>query len=465
LYLSGLLSTDQETFCRANTYFLQYDNLKTDTLFYPANCYRIRVAGSNIQINSAGQNICFEDKQKKGNSYQVYGMQMNLKNENLIDYLRQVSATNVDTKKIENMDGSKTLFLQCVDAMNLGEDEIAEITDRSWAAKLSNREKNISRTDLELPERLPSRVQDLANKITADDDNDYDKAQSIIRYLKKTGGYTYTTSPDKLGEEKDVVDSFLFESKKGYCSYFASAAAILCRCAGVPARYVEGVVVDYKDEADGWYPILGKSTHAWTQVYIHGFGWLDLDATPGYEVGSGSWKEQKNEYQEYAQNSNTVHGTDDTETDNQKDAPGKTRLQTVTSYVPYFGVCLGIILGCFLLVLVAGKAIAYQAYKRSTTRKRAEICMNRLLLYLKKRGLAMDSSETLRMYYKRLSNEREANPDYLKVLQWYEAVRYANQEVSNQEVAWLEQICRQEKIRNRKLKRERLKRYGKSKKK
>lgn len=77
----------------------------------------------------------------------------------------------------------------------------------------------------------------------------------------------------------------------------------------------------------------------------------------------------------------------------------------------------------------------------------------------------MDSHETLRMYGRRLGMQQEENPEYLKVLQWYEAVRYGNQEVSDQEVAWLEQICRQERIRNRKVKRERKKQHGKHKKK
>ena len=466
LYQSGLLSTDQESFCRANTYFLQYDNLRTQTLFYPANCYRIRVTKATDQINSIGPNICFADKQKKGNSYQVFGMQMNFKNENLVDYLRKESGIRTTDIKAANektdaSTDSETLFMECADALNLGADELAEITDKSWEEKIADREKSIAQTDLQLPDQLPSRVQELAEKITADDENDYDKAQSIIRYLKKTGGYTYTTSPDEPDEEKDVVDSFLFESKKGYCSYFASAATILCRCAGIPARYVEGIVVEYKGETDGWYPVLGKSTHAWTQVYIHGFGWIDLDATPGYETGNGSWKEQSNEYQKYGQDSNSVQSTNGKSSADTKATTGQTRIQTVTSFVPYLGIGLVIILGCFLLVFAAGRVISYHAYRRSAARKRTEICMGRLFHYLKKRGLTMGSGETLRMYGRRLMLEQEENPEYLKVLQWYEAVRYGNQEVSDQEVAWLEQVCRQERIRNRKVKRERRKQHGK----
>ena len=463
LYRSGLPGTDKEFFSKSSTYSLQYENLKTNTLFYPTNCYQIRTEEDTDKIKSVGSNIQFKDKQRKGDHYQVDAIQMNLDNENLVAYLQQVSAIKegsyANVAEGNAQDGSKTLFMECVDALHLKQNDIKDVTDSSWEEKLAKREKNITQTDLQIPKQLPSRVKSLAEKITAADSNDYDKAQSIIRYLKKTGGYTYTTSPAKLEGDKDVVDSFLFESKKGYCSYFASAAAIMCRCAKVPARYVEGVVVDYKDETDGWYPILGKDAHAWIQVYIHGFGWIDLDATPGYEVDDGNWKKQEDEYQKYKQDVNPTQGADDNTSVDKKDVKKKTQLSTVTSYASYIGIGIGIVLGCFLLVLAAGRALSYHAYQSSSARQRAEICMSRLLQYLKKRGLPINQGETLRMYGKRLAEQQESNPDYMEALLWYEAVRYGNRDVTNQEVAWLERLCRQEKIRNRKIKRERRMRY------
>lgn len=459
LYQSGILRTDAESFCKVNSYRLQYDNLKTNTLFYPTNCFQILPAKTTDQTEDDGPNILFQKKQKKGDIYQVDGMQMNLNQDNLVAYLQKKSIPKVDASTAKN-----TLFQECADALHLKPAEIAEITDASWKAKLESREKYIEQTDLELPDQLPSRVQSLAEKITAAKDNDFDKAQAIVHYLKETGGYTYTTSPAKLEEDKDVVDSFLFQSKKGYCSYFASAAAILCRCAGVPSRYVEGIVVDYEDETDGWYPVLGKSAHAWIQVYIQGFGWLDMDATPGYEIGGGNWKAQSNDYVAYKPSANLVQDTESKPTGDKKSDKHVTQFETVTSYVPYLAIGIGMILGSFFLVMIGGKAIAYHAYQTSGTRKRAEICMNRLLQYLKKRGLAMQSDETLRMYGQRLAKRKETDSDYLEVLQWYETVRYGNRKVAESEVLWLERICKQEKLRNRKIKREHRKWHVQSKK-
>ena len=50
------------------------------------------------------------------------------------------------------------------------------------------------------------------------------------------------SSPYQILENEDFVKYFLTESKEGYCTYFATAAVLMYRCAGIPARYVEGYV-------------------------------------------------------------------------------------------------------------------------------------------------------------------------------------------------------------------------------
>lgn len=50
--------------------------------------------------------------------------------------------------------------------------------------------------------------------------------------------------PGKLKNGEDFVNKFLNETKKGYCTHFASAAVLMFRYMGIPARYVEGYVCD-----------------------------------------------------------------------------------------------------------------------------------------------------------------------------------------------------------------------------
>jgi hypothetical protein len=64
--------------------------------------------------------------------------------------------------------------------------------------------------------------------------------------------------------------------------HFASATAALLRAAGIPARYAEGYVVSASDfkSTDGWTSIPDSSAHAWVEVYLSGYGWIPVEATP-----------------------------------------------------------------------------------------------------------------------------------------------------------------------------------------
>lgn len=101
--------------------------------------------------------------------------------------------------------------------------------------------------------------------------------------------YRYELNVEYPQSEEDFLESF-FRTKEGYCTYFATAFAVLAREAGIRARYVEGFLVPALDPTG--YPgtpqgpedyrreVLNDAAHAWIEVYLEGFGWLPLDATP-----------------------------------------------------------------------------------------------------------------------------------------------------------------------------------------
>ena len=98
----------------------------------------------------------------------------------------------------------------------------------------------------------------------------------------------YSLSAGKLPAGRDFVDYFL-ENREGSCSHFASAAVIMCRYAGIPARYAEGYVIKPADFSSG--TVLGNSVtvsvsdlrgHAWAEIYLDGFGWYPVEFTSGY---------------------------------------------------------------------------------------------------------------------------------------------------------------------------------------
>ncbi|CAM3825495.1 transglutaminase family protein [Rheinheimera salexigens] len=88
--------------------------------------------------------------------------------------------------------------------------------------------------------------------------------------------YFYSLTPPRLG--KDSIDQFLFETKTGFCSHYASAAAFMLRSVGIPARVVGGY------QGGNWYAeqnylqVTQREAHAWVE-YLVDQHWYKFDPT------------------------------------------------------------------------------------------------------------------------------------------------------------------------------------------
>lgn len=96
--------------------------------------------------------------------------------------------------------------------------------------------------------------------------------------------FTYTLNPPAAPDGQDFVEFFLGESHQGYCVHFATAAVMLLRAAGYPARYAEGYVVPTGGGGlggrSGWVDVPDYNAHAWVEVYCGGTGWMPVEVTP-----------------------------------------------------------------------------------------------------------------------------------------------------------------------------------------
>lgn len=135
------------------------------------------------------------------------------------------------------------------------------------------------------------KVSDLTKSLGAN--NSYALVDKVREYLKKNIKQTYVV--DKSPTDKDFVEHFLFETKRGYSTHYATAAAVMLQSQGVPARYVEGYFIKEDDfnktETDRKYgyitfDVTDRYAHAWIEVYDETFGWVPVEVTPGYWVGS-----------------------------------------------------------------------------------------------------------------------------------------------------------------------------------
>ncbi len=135
---------------------------------------------------------------------------------------------------------------------------------------------------LQLPADFPENVRQLSQNITRNAGTPYEKVLAINRYLAQIPYKEKIEAPPK---NVDGVESFLFKQKAGFCLYYASAMAVMLRSVDVPTRLAVGYLPGEPGKEVGEYILRDKHYHAWTQVYFNGYGWVDLEATPG---GAGS---------------------------------------------------------------------------------------------------------------------------------------------------------------------------------
>lgn len=160
-----------------------------------------------------------------------------------------------------------------------------DIDSRIWAIDKASSQKNSILYDsgydaaaseyLQLPSELPNSVSDYAHMITDNCTTPFARMKALEKYLKNN--FDYTLSPGSVPPGEDFVDYFL-KTKQGYCTYFASAMAVMARTLGVPSRFVigYGLVKDGKN-----FEAYTDNAHAWVECYFRGVGWVNFDPTAG----------------------------------------------------------------------------------------------------------------------------------------------------------------------------------------
>lgn len=121
-----------------------------------------------------------------------------------------------------------------------------------------------------------SSVRDLALEVTGGVDSYYERVVAIESYL--LSNYFYSLKPG-VAEDGNQLHHFLFESGKGYCSYFAFAMALMARSVGIPARVAVGFFTDPGSEIFNYFPVRADMAHAWVEVYFPDYGWINFDPT------------------------------------------------------------------------------------------------------------------------------------------------------------------------------------------
>lgn len=135
---------------------------------------------------------------------------------------------------------------------------------------------------LQLPESVTQATIDLAQELTADLSNPYDKAIVVRDYLRNT--ITYNDQIPAPPDDVEPVDYILFVSQEGYCNYYAAAMALMLRSQGIPTRLMMGYAQgEFVADANA-YRVRANNAHTWVEVYFPSYGWIEFEPTASIPV-------------------------------------------------------------------------------------------------------------------------------------------------------------------------------------
>ena len=117
----------------------------------------------------------------------------------------------------------------------------------------------------------------LSGRITGEAETGLDKAANMVTYLRRDGRYD-TSAPNQL-RSSAPLDAFLLDGEPGTSLDYATAAVMLARAAGLPARLATGYLPGDRDLLSGAYVVRTEHAHAWAEVLFEEHGWVPFDGT------------------------------------------------------------------------------------------------------------------------------------------------------------------------------------------
>jgi len=130
--------------------------------------------------------------------------------------------------------------------------------------------------NLQLPGEPSDRIKQLVTQLHGFDQPAEVFIKSILNHFRKEQ-FHYTLMPPLM--EEDPIDTFLFETRYGFCSHYATAFVYLLRVADIPARVVTGYQGGELNKTGGFLEIRQANAHAWAEVWLPNRGWTRFDPT------------------------------------------------------------------------------------------------------------------------------------------------------------------------------------------
>lgn len=130
--------------------------------------------------------------------------------------------------------------------------------------------------NLQLPDTPSPRLSELVTQLQGFDAPPEQFIQNLLQHFRQEKFY-YTLTPPLM--PNNPIETFLFESRSGFCSHYATAFVYLLRIAHVPARVVGGYQGGEYNKVGDFLDIRQADAHAWAEVWLGDKGWVRVDPT------------------------------------------------------------------------------------------------------------------------------------------------------------------------------------------
>ncbi len=411
---------------------IEFKNIRTKSVFYPIKTYKYDFIKS-YELENA--NVLFTETKGKNTKYFLNYFNFSFAGLKALTEMNEGFNYNEQAVLLNQEQQYQYSYLLFNERMY-----DYRLSTNNLPVKLAERSRDIQTNCTSLPIDLPERVYELAKEITKDASSDYEKAMAVENYFED---WEYTLKPEPCPKEEDFVDNFLFEQRKGYCTYYATSMAVLLRCVGIPTRYVEGFRANC---TSGITEVNSNQAHAWTEVYFEGVGWIPFEPTPGMQI------ERYDKFNEeiVKEMETTVSNSESTSDKNKTTQPSETMTQTVAvsiqneeiSPINNIIYVVAVILSVLFIILITVYFVyKYKKYKnrklylKSNNSDKVKILFESILKLYSKEGQKREDSDTILDFCSSLHKNKVFNRiEFSQIAEIYMKARYSQLDITKEEL-------------------------------
>jgi transglutaminase-like putative cysteine protease len=136
--------------------------------------------------------------------------------------------------------------------------------------------KSEAQDNTQLPREPSEKIKQFVTQLHGFDSKPEVFIAQLLNHFR-TEDFHYTLSPPLM--EENPIESFLFTTRRGFCSHYASAFVYLMRVAHIPARIVTGYQGGEFNAIGNFLEVRQANAHAWAEVWIENQGWTRVDPT------------------------------------------------------------------------------------------------------------------------------------------------------------------------------------------